>query len=77
MEKQKRSTSLKWVWKVLKAAAPDFFHKCPYVGLHSITNMTALKQYLTFAPIGTFRGKLSVTDGDNFLYGYTVYLTAI
>jgi hypothetical protein len=61
----------------LKSAAPGYFHECPYVGLHSITNLTALTQYLIIAPTGTFRGKLSVTDGQNLLYGHVVYLTLI
>jgi hypothetical protein len=49
---------------------PNFFHKCKYVGLHSIANFTVDKKYITFAPIGTYKVFSNMTDGKNLLYSH-------
>jgi hypothetical protein len=61
--------------KSLKAAYPVIFHKCPYAGLISFTNLTMERSILTFMPTGARKVKFNITDGENFLYGLKMDFT--
>jgi hypothetical protein len=56
--------------KMAKEMFPNYFHKCPYVGLHTTTNFTVEKKYITFAPTGTYKVFGNVTDGKKDLFWY-------
>jgi hypothetical protein len=52
-----------------RAVAPEVFHPCPYEGEFSLKNITALRHVITFLPSVTFKVKVEMTDGENFLFG--------
>lgn len=52
----------------LKLMGPQFFHSCPYSGVHSGQNMTMLKQLVTFYPSGVFKLKASLATDDKEIF---------
>lgn len=55
--------------KVLKVAAPNFAHKCPFVGIHNGQNVTFSSHFLALYPSGSYRFKLSMSaDRDVLLF---------
>lgn len=68
--KTKVNSFLKMTLASVKKYAPEFFHRCPYVGLHVGVNVALSKETLTFYPIGTFRIKATFTDGVYDIFSY-------
>lgn len=62
--KAKVVTFLKVLIDGFKQSAPQYFHKCPYFGLHSANNIMFLKSFLTIFPTGTFKLTFRFSDGD-------------
>jgi hypothetical protein len=54
--------------KLAKEMSPNFFHKCPYVGVVAVNNFTVERKYITFAPTGKYKGIVNYTDGKNILF---------
>lgn len=48
-----------------KMIAPQFFHKCPYSGVHSATNISLSRPIISLYPTGTFKLKVSITNGSD------------
>lgn len=75
--KSKTGAFLKTFLASAKQSAPQYFHNCPYIGVHSGSNMTILNKFLKFFPNGKFKLKVSVSDGVSeifkFLVDYSVY----
>jgi hypothetical protein len=72
---RKMSPISKIIFDSYKKIAPEFLHACPYVGVHSIQNMTYSREFITFYPTGTFRTLCSVSDGENIFFKMIVDYT--
>jgi hypothetical protein len=60
----KKNPMYKMFFESTKKMAPDFFHKCPYVGVHAITNWKFARQMLLVHPTGNFRVVATTSDGN-------------
>lgn len=60
-----------------KNSAPQYFNKCPYVGVHSGSNIMFLDKFLSIFPSRTFKLKISLSDSVveifKLLIDYKVY----
>ena len=62
----------------LKKNSPNLFHKCPYQGIHEISNFTVPQNMISIWPVGFYRTSLSIVDESSktslFLsLGFEVY----
>lgn len=66
----KMNSFLKMFVASVKAAAPQFFHKCPYQGVYGARDVSVLRQFLAFYPSGDFKLKVSISDGDKEMFKF-------
>lgn len=45
----------KFLIETLRLSAPQFFHGCPYFGVHDMPNIKPTKQFIEIFPVGIFR----------------------
>lgn len=53
---------LKSLIEAVKDQCPQIFHKCPYEGIHDLTNITMPKKIIGIFPNGIFRTNVTITD---------------
>jgi Protein of unknown function (DUF1091) len=56
-----------WI-DAFKEKAPQFIHKCPFVGLHESKNFTFPKEYTQMIPAGKFMAINNYYDGEEELF---------
>jgi Protein of unknown function (DUF1091) len=63
-KQSKNSLFIRTALDVVNRASPGFVHKCPYIGLHTLKNITVPKEILLFLPNGDLTFNYSFYD-DN------------
>lgn len=60
-----------------KLAAPQFFHTCPYGGIHAAKDMKPRRVFVSMYPSGNFKVKIKISNGTHkavqILYEYETF----
>lgn len=68
--KSKTNAFLKMFLSGMKTAIPEFFHRCPYFGVHVGRNFSFLTGLVAFYPSGAFKFKASLFEDANEILIY-------
>jgi Protein of unknown function (DUF1091) len=75
--KAKINIFIKISMESMKKVSPNFFHRCPYQGLHEAMNISFPRQLMVIYPNGNFGLKFSMFDGVNKILSFQDNYTLI
>lgn len=55
------------IFDSIKKYKPTFFHKCPYIGIQDLKNISVSNTYMTLYPHGSYRIKALVNVTETFI----------